>query len=155
MPDDKLKGWLFVIIQLALIMAMVFFSIYDAGSVSINQNLGQTAGLIIIILGVLLIVAAIITFNQLMTPSPVPQENYVLKTTGFYKYIRHPVYSFALLTMFGVAFYYRSRSGFLFFIVLIIFILIKISFEEAQLKRKFPDYNSYISKTKKLIPYIY
>jgi len=144
-----------VIIQLTLIVLILFFSIYDSGSVPVNENTGKSIGFIVITAGVVLMILAIISFRQAMTPNPVPMENYALKTTGFYKYIRHPVYSFALLTLSGVVLYYRSISGVLFLMAAICFISVKIVFEEAQLKRKFPEYETYSVKTKKLIPYIY
>jgi protein-S-isoprenylcysteine O-methyltransferase Ste14 len=81
MHNNKLKDGS-VIIQLSLIMLMIFFSVYESGSVPARKYSADW-GLAIMIVGFLLIVSAIISFNQVMTPSPVPQENYVLKTTGF------------------------------------------------------------------------
>src|SRR4030095_3506317 len=155
MHDARLKGWLTVILQISIIILVIFFSANNQGSITVDAGLAKITGLILVIAGLSFIILAVMSFNQLMTPNPVAPENYKLKTNGFYKYVRHPVYTFALIAMIGVPVYYRSALGFLFLLVLIIFFIIKINFEERQLQLKFPEYTDYSRKTKKLIPFIY
>ena len=155
MLSNKSIGRLYVVIQIILIASVCLFSIRDSNSIFIPINLDNVIGLVLLISGLVLMFLIGANFRQMMTPNPVPLENSHLRKSGFYKYIRHPMYSAALLTILGIVFYYRSISGFIIWLITVIFIIVKIRFEERMLNEKFTDYTSYSLKTKKLIPYIY
>ncbi len=155
MLSNNSKGWVYVLIQIILIISICVFSIRDSKSILAPVDVGNSIGLAIFIIGLVMMFLIGARFRQMMTPNPVPLKNYQLRTTGFYKYIRHPMYSAALLTLLGIVFYYRSISGFIIWLIAVVFLLIKIRFEEQMLKEKFTDYTTYSLKTKKLIPYIY
>jgi len=78
-----------------------------------------------------------------------------LRTKGPYRLIRHPMYT-SLIGL-GVAWIINDFSYFRFlvFIILIINQIIKLSYEEKFLLEKFPGYENYRKKTKKIIPFIY
>jgi protein-S-isoprenylcysteine O-methyltransferase Ste14 len=155
MLNKKQRGWIFVSVQFLLIALTIIISARDSQSIIVFENTGNIIGISIILSGFILMILVLLNFKQIMTPNPVPMHNYVLKTTGFYKYIRHPMYSAALFTLLGVVFYYQSLSGFVFWIIAVFFIIYKIRFEERNLTEKFPDYIKYSSRTKKLIPFVY
>ena len=156
--SSKSKGWIYVTVQIVLIAAVILFSMRDfLGIIPYNFAIKIT-GLIIFISGILLMAIQLFTFSrfgQIMTPNPVPPDGYSLIQSGFYKYVRHPMYSAALFTLLGIVIYYHSIAGFLVWMITVLFIIWKIRFEEINLIQKFPEYKVYQSKTRKLIPSIY
>jgi methanethiol S-methyltransferase len=74
-----------------------------------------------------------------------------LMTGGLYRYVRHPLYTFGLLTLWlspGM-----SMNSFVVYLALSVYILIGIIFEERKLVREFGDeYVNYRSVTPMLIP---
>ncbi|RKY09051.1 MAG: isoprenylcysteine carboxylmethyltransferase family protein [Planctomycetota bacterium] len=79
----------------------------------------------------------------------------VLVTSGPYRVIRHPMYASVLLvTLMLVANHLTLlRTGF--WLVLLIDLYFKFSYEEKLLLKKHPGYIDYKKKTKRLIPFIY
>jgi protein-S-isoprenylcysteine O-methyltransferase Ste14 len=77
-----------------------------------------------------------------------------LLLTGPYHFIRHPMYTFALL------FVWTSILGHLSLITVAIglivtgVIAIRIVFEEQFLRARYPDYAEYSRKTRRIIPFI-
>jgi protein-S-isoprenylcysteine O-methyltransferase Ste14 len=82
-----------------------------------------------------------------------PAEGMLL-ATGPYQFIRHPMYTSALL------FVWSSILGHLSFITVIMglmvtsVIAVRIVTEEQFLRTRFPDYAEYSHKTKRIIPFI-
>jgi protein-S-isoprenylcysteine O-methyltransferase Ste14 len=83
------------------------------------------------------------------------KENCELVTTGVYAYIRHPMYLSVLLSMFGIAVIYFTYYEFALYILLVITLLVKLFYEEGLWKCYNPEYKNYISKTKRLIPFVF
>jgi protein-S-isoprenylcysteine O-methyltransferase Ste14 len=154
MPDAKKIGWVYVLVQFIIIGAILFFSNRDR-IISVPGRISTITGLAVILTGLILAIFSFINFGQIVTPNPVPMDNYSLKTTGMYKYIRHPIYSSVLLSLLGFVILSQSISGIIFWIIGVLFIAFKTRFEEDQLILKFPEYISYRTRTKKLIPFIY
>lgn len=93
--------------------------------------------------------------NKNFSVLPAPVENAKLVKSGPYKYVRHPIYTIViLLALIWIAEKFSILNLAVFFCLIIIFI-VKINYEENFLKIKFPDYENYISESKKLIPFIY
>lgn len=152
------KGWVYVFLQVVMIAGVIFLSMYDFLRIIPYSYAYKIAGLVMVVTGFLIMAIQILTFfrfGQIMTPNPVPPSQYKLVQTGFYKFIRHPTYFAALFILLGVAVYYHSVTGFIAWLFGVMFILWKITFEEKSLKEKFPEYDEYQKKTKKIIPFIY
>lgn len=83
-------------------------------------------------------------------------KNHRLVTNGPYARVRHPMYTAFLMTAAGF-FLVSSNLFFGGFFVLIIYPLIyRMNIEEKYLSKTFgEDYQKYMSKTKRLIPFIY
>lgn len=154
MPDAKVKGWFYVLVQVVVIALIIGLSLRDKSSFELD-SVNSVAGAAIVLLGGILALFSFINFGQIVTPNPVPLQNYTLKTSGMYRYIRHPIYSSLLLALLGLVIYCQSMSGLVFWLIGVFFIGYKTRFEEEQLIRKFPEYIAYREHTKKLIPFIY
>jgi len=83
------------------------------------------------------------------------KENCELVTSGIYTYLRHPMYLSVLMMMLGIAITYFTYYEFALYTLLVMILLIKLFYEEGLWQCHNPRYNDYISKTKRLIPFIF
>ncbi|MFB0543673.1 MAG: isoprenylcysteine carboxylmethyltransferase family protein [Candidatus Bathyarchaeia archaeon] len=84
------------------------------------------------------------------------RENHQLIKQGIYKRIRHPIYLGAIMYTMGIPLFLSSLYGSIIMLGLIPCTIYRIKLEERMLIEKFGDeYREYISKTKKLIPFVY
>ena len=86
---------------------------------------------------------------------PYPVENGVMVSRGPYKLIRHPMYTSILLSaialLSGQFDYYKLIIA----LVLAINLIVKMIFEEGLLIRHYPGYKDYMSKTKRVLPFVW
>ena len=83
------------------------------------------------------------------------KEGCTLITDGIYAYIRHPMYTSVITTMFGIAFMYISWYEIILFFILFINLLVKMFYEEKLWKCADVMYNEYIKNTSRLIPFVF
>jgi protein-S-isoprenylcysteine O-methyltransferase Ste14 len=86
---------------------------------------------------------------------PNVREHQKLVATGPYRFIRHPMYAAILLAGLSLVSHRPNLVSVAAWAALLVVLLVKINFEEAQLLKKFPDYREYSQRTKKLIPRAY
>jgi protein-S-isoprenylcysteine O-methyltransferase Ste14 len=142
-----LKSHLFVWIQF-ICGALIVFS----GPI----KFADTVSVLCAVVGGLLFVWALIEIKPTrLKATPPPAENMTLVTTGPYRFIRHPMYTAALLLM--LAFVIGGFSWFrlIFILILTVNLVLKLLFEEKLLAEKFPDYKAYMLRTKRLIPFVF
>jgi protein-S-isoprenylcysteine O-methyltransferase Ste14 len=80
---------------------------------------------------------------------PKPQ---FLVTTGIYRYIRHPQTLSWLLAGVGYLLVMGAKPSWILMPICLLFFLIEIPYEETLLKRRYPEYTSYMKITYRLIP---
>lgn len=98
----------------------------------------------------------ILQMNWRINISPDVRNNSVLIQNGIYKYIRHPMYLSVLAVCFISVLNDINFIRIIFFIMLLLTILLKHSYEEHLLTEAFGEkYIAYQKKTKKFIPYIF
>jgi protein-S-isoprenylcysteine O-methyltransferase Ste14 len=154
--NSRTKGYIFVILQFTIAGLIIISALFEKKYVYHLENYFiRIVGSVFLLLGLFIFVVTLINFGQLITPNPVPRDSAQLKTTGIYKYIRHPMYLAVLLMLIGFTLYYNSYFTLVLCAAGVLFILIKIGYEESYLVDKFPEYKNYSLKSKKLLPYIY
>jgi protein-S-isoprenylcysteine O-methyltransferase Ste14 len=101
-------------------------------------------------------VAAMRVLGRLYTSTLGIQHEHRLVTTGPYKYIRHPGYLGEVMSMFSVGLSLSSIVGLILGVASLVLVLVRIKPEEEMLIEHFgKEYQSYMRKTKRLIPFIY
>ena len=146
MDTDKFKAYTLVSIQVISI-AFIFLTGWPLA--------GYIPLLIIQIAGVLLGIWAIVTMGTKNTNiTPLVKQNAHLVTSGPYIFIRHPMYSSVLLTMWPLIIDQYSLSRLMAGLILTIDLIIKMLFEESLLIKHFAGYETYMRETKRLIPFV-
>jgi len=111
--------------------------------------------IVLLALSILCFLVTIYYFRQPITPNPFPLEKSSLRTNGIYSFIRHPMYLSAFLFIAGYVLYRSAYFTLLLCVPVIVFLLVKISWEEKFLSAKFEGYDEYKRRTKKIMPFIY
>ncbi|HEX8029846.1 MAG TPA: isoprenylcysteine carboxylmethyltransferase family protein [Vicinamibacterales bacterium] len=107
------------------------------------------------VMAALLMVWARLTFGRRsFHPSATPTAG-GLVMTGPYRYLRHPIYTAALLFAWPGALIQRSPASIGFAALVSAGAVIRMLCEESLLVRQYPDYVEYASTTKRMIPYVF
>ena len=78
-----------------------------------------------------------------------------LVTTGPYRYLRHPIYASALLITWAGVFGNLSDVNVVFGLLTFAGALARIFCEETLVRVRYPKYDDYARKTKRLIPFVF
>jgi len=154
--SDKTKGWILAVIQFFYLAVIMLVSAYEFKHM--NRPLIPIVtyiGVTLILLGAMFFTVVALNFGQMITPNPVPLEKAILKTTGIYKYIRHPMYTSVLVLFIGVVLYFQAYFSFALIAGLFVFFVIKTNAEEQFLRDKFSEYAEYSKRSKRFIPFLY
>ncbi|WP_345991138.1 isoprenylcysteine carboxylmethyltransferase family protein [Chryseobacterium sp. Chry.R1] len=149
---------------LSILWIVILFSIGSAVMVSHISDFVITDSVWIVYTGQALIIIGIVcryliirSLGKYFTVDVTIREDHKIKKDGLYHYVRHPSYTFALLTFLGLGLYLNNWISFaLAFIPPCIAFSYRIKIEEQVLIGQFgDDYIQYRKATKKLIPFIY
>jgi protein-S-isoprenylcysteine O-methyltransferase Ste14 len=117
----------------------------------------RPAALGILILGLVIRAAAIVTLGKAFSANVVMHVGQRLQRSGLYRLVRHP--SYLGLELIFLAYALHTRTWACFAVVLVpptLAVLYRIHVEEAALRLAFgADYEDYIRSTKRLIPGVY
>lgn len=146
---EKAFGWALVVIQVGLLALLVALPVDEAWPTPRWVDLIAGA---LVVAGIAIVLVAARGLGRSLTPSPVPRDQGDLVTEGLYRYVRHPIYSGALLVVVGLV----LRSGSLAVVataaVLVVFFNLKARFEERKLAARYPDYGVYAASTSRFVP---
>ena len=118
-------------------------------------RISAIAGVTLFLIGGLLFAAEVFKLGPNFTPVPFPKSEATLVETGPYGFVRHPMYSGAVLAALGWALWVHGWLTISYAVALFLFFDIKSRREEKWLIEKFSGYESYQRRVRKLIPYIY
>ena len=108
--------------------------------------------LILSILGFIIVLVALFNLDKALTAFPTPKSNSELITSGLYRYMRHPIYTGILFTVFGYSIYSMSISRLTVSLLLSILFYFKTNYEEQKLSDKYTDYQAYKLKVGRFLP---
>ncbi len=118
-------------------------------------EIAALAGVALFLICGLLFAAGIVKLGPNLTPVPFPKAEATLIETGPYGFVRHPMYSGAVLMALGWALWAHGWLTIGYAVVLFLFFDVKSRREERWLIEKFAGYASYQRHVRKLIPYVY
>ncbi|MGE5314801.1 MAG: methyltransferase family protein [Acidobacteriota bacterium] len=152
------RGEWYVVIQVFLFMLVIFGPPALPGFPAWDPPVAIAAsviGLILIAAGIIFIAAGLWALRAQLTPLPYPRENSVLIETGPYAIVRHPVYTGGIFMAFGWGLVLHGVLTLLYSLMLLVFLDVKSRREEHWLCERFPAYDAYQKRTRRLIPFLY
>ena len=145
------EGW--VVAQLVL-LTLVAFSGVLSGSL-FGGGIGSLAGLGLMMAGAALLGRGLMDLGYNLTPLPYPRDDSELVETGVYALTRHPLYGGLVLTSFGWGLVTASLLTLALALVVAVFFDLKSRREEIWLRQRYPDYEAYAARTRRLVPWVY
>jgi len=142
----KLSSYLLVAIQFACLGCLLWFNRWP------NTLTGAACWMLSLLI---LAWVAITPGARRLRIVPEPAVAAVLMTKGPYHYVRHPLYSAVILFALGCFLDEPLGINLPLLLILIAVLVVKMNREEEYLQNKFADYNSYIEKSKRLLPFLY
>ncbi len=144
------KGWGFVIAQAVFLIGLILL---PGRSDWPSTTVLSLAGSVLFWGGLGLVVVASLGLGRSLTPTPVPVASGKLTTSGLYGLVRHPIYTGVLSIVVGIILRSRSIVVLAVGVITIIFFYVKSSWEEDQLRDRYPDYDDYAGRTPRFIPF--
>ncbi len=149
MKDNK--GLWLVIIQYTILPALGLAGLFQPNTLPLFPWT-RTVGAVMAWAGFALTMLSCLNLGRNLTVMPKPKEDGTLIQTGLFKFVRHPLYFSILLAVVGWSLWRASWLALLFSVALYVLFDRKASHEEALLREKFPEYEAYAKRVKKLIP---
>jgi protein-S-isoprenylcysteine O-methyltransferase Ste14 len=151
--NTELYLWVSIIVSITI---GIFVRIKFSSPIFFNEQLALI-GITLIIIGIIIRLITIKQLGRLFTVDVTIRDNHQLMQNGFYKYLRHPSYTGSLLSFLGFGLSLNNWFSLtIVFLPILIAFIYRMNIEENVLSKKFgKQYQDYISKTKRLIPFVY
>jgi protein-S-isoprenylcysteine O-methyltransferase Ste14 len=149
--DRATTGWLFVAVQIVLLVALVLVPTGDAWPMPVWLAAVVAA---LVAAGLVVVVVGGLGLGRALTPTPVPNGRGALRTSGPYRFVRHPIYTGVLAAVVGLAIGTRSWLGLALGVVTVAFFSVKARWEEARLVEVYPGYRDYAARTPRFVPFL-
>jgi protein-S-isoprenylcysteine O-methyltransferase Ste14 len=93
--------------------------------------------------------------RNIVNISPEPNAGNQLVQSGLYRFVRHPIYTGAMLAAFGTALAHGHIIPLLIALGLVAFFTYKSTFEESLLMQVYPEYAAYRQRTGRFLPRLF
>ncbi len=104
------------------------------------------------IVGLILLFAALGQIGFKISPFPRPKENTVLISWGVFGIVRHPIYSGIILFAVGMGLYQEDLYKLFISFLLFVLFYFKSSYEERNMRKFFPEYKDYQKRVGRFFP---
>ena len=115
----------------------------------------RVAGALGVFAGAIIGIAGVANLGRYRTIFPRPVEASRLIQHGVYGLVRHPLYTSVALVSSGWAVLWSSKPALALAVGLVLFLDRKARREERWLRERFPEYEAYMGRVKRLIPWLY
>jgi protein-S-isoprenylcysteine O-methyltransferase Ste14 len=150
-PRETAMAWLFVAVQAALLVAVIVLPPGDTWPV---PGWLALAGRALQLVGLVVLALALVNLGTSLTALPTPTPHSTLKTTGLYRFVRHPIYTGVLALVFGSAVVSANPWSLGCALALAGWFSWKARWEETRLRRRYPDYDAYAARTPRFVPFV-
>jgi protein-S-isoprenylcysteine O-methyltransferase Ste14 len=144
----------YVVVQ-AVLFVLVALGPRHAGEAAVWPWPATMGGLLLMVVGAGLLLAALLKLGRNLTPLPFPKDGGTLVQTGAYRFVRHPIYSGGLTLAFAWALCVHGVLTLVYAAALFVLFDVKSRREERWLVEKFPEYRDYQRRVRRLIPFLY
>lgn len=118
-------------------------------------GIASLLGLALLLGGALLVGRGLLDLGRNLTPVPHPRDDAQLVETGVYARVRHPIYGGLIIGAVGWGLLAASPLTLALAVGLGVFFDLKSRREEAWLRLRYPGYATYMTRTRRLIPWLY
>jgi protein-S-isoprenylcysteine O-methyltransferase Ste14 len=139
------------ILGLLVIAGLVSWGTWDGPLAAVTSLLG----LALLLAGVLLAGRGLLDLGGNLTPVPHPRDDAQLVETGVYALARHPIYGGQVIGAVGWGLLAASLPTLALAVGLGVFFDLKSRREEVWLRQRYPGYEGYVTRTRRLIPWLY
>jgi protein-S-isoprenylcysteine O-methyltransferase Ste14 len=146
---DRAVGWAFVGAQAALLVTLAILPSADHYPVPDGLRVAMD---VMFWCGVAVAVVAGGFLGRALTATPVPNAHATLRTTGPYRFVRHPIYTGVVIIVVAMATRSGNAVSVLVAGVTIGFFHWKASWEERRLRDRFEGYARYAASTPRFLP---
>ncbi|MEM8904750.1 MAG: isoprenylcysteine carboxylmethyltransferase family protein [Actinomycetota bacterium] len=147
--SERAVGWAFVAVQAALLVTLVALPGGDDWSTS---GATGTVGDVVVVVGFVLMAVGALGLGRSLTPTPVPVDGGELRTSGPYRFVRHPIYTAVLLVVAGLTLRSGSWPTVAVAMATLVFFHVKAAWEERRLAERYPGYDAYARSTPRFVP---
>jgi protein-S-isoprenylcysteine O-methyltransferase Ste14 len=147
------EGW--VVIQFLLLGLIILAGIARPGYAGPLSTVAGVAGVALVIAGLVLATRGLLDLRDALTPLPRPRDGAELVDTGSYHLVRHPIYGGLVLAAAGYALVVGSPLALAGAAILLVFFRLKSGREEVWLRERYPAYEAYATRTRRMIPWVY
>jgi protein-S-isoprenylcysteine O-methyltransferase Ste14 len=150
-PDDRdrVVAWVLLGVQLCLLAAIFLL---PSGHAWTTSGWLRVAARVLEIAGLVVVAVGLLNLGRSATPLPTPVPGGELRSTGLYRYARHPIYTGVIALALGSAIPSGSVAIAAAALALVGWLGIKARWEERRLAARYPGYAAYASRTPRFIP---
>jgi protein-S-isoprenylcysteine O-methyltransferase Ste14 len=142
-------AWALLAVQLGLLAAIFLLPAGDAWT---PPSWLGTGSRVLEIVGLVVLGIGLLNLGRSATPLPTPVRGGELRSTGLYRYVRHPIYSGVMALAVGSAITSGSVTIAVAALTLVGWLAIKARWEERRLSARYPDYAAYAARTPRFLP---
>jgi protein-S-isoprenylcysteine O-methyltransferase Ste14 len=117
--------------------------------------LTSAGGTVLLLAGGALAARGLLDLREALTPLPHPRDGADLIEHGAYRFVRHPIYGGIIVGALGFGLVTASPAALLGAVILLGFFDLKSRVEERWLAARYPSYDAYRARTRKLLPLLY
>ncbi len=145
--SNKMVGYYWLSAQIIILTTHFVPPIQNRWLVaSYNSIPLKLTGYLVIIVGLIIAFASLLSLGENLSPLPDPKNNSKLITNKMYSYCRHPLYLSMLIISFGINIILLSVVHIILFAALFLILRGKAIYEEKKLVLKFNAYYRYSTK---------
>jgi protein-S-isoprenylcysteine O-methyltransferase Ste14 len=148
------EGW--VLLQALLFWLVIATGVGFAGAWTKDaRSVTTVVGVLLGLAGLALALKGLVDLRGALTPLPHPRDGAELVETGVYALVRHPVYGGLVIAAVGWGMFTASLVALATAGVLLVFFRLKSGREEVWLRERYPAYDAYARRTRRMLPGIY